>query len=61
MVVTAQLDEGNGVRRGEECKEGKGIKERKRKGRERGEWLCPCLVTALLRGKSLTSLGPRLT
>lgn len=49
----AQFDEGllPSWKRGEECKRGK----------EREECNCPCLVTALLRGKSLTSLGPRLT
>ena len=38
--------------RGEECKE---------RGEGKADWQCPCLVTALLRGKSLTNLGPRLT
>lgn len=57
----AQFDEGflPSWKMGERnAKEGR--KGDKQKGR-REEWDCPCLVTALLRGKSLTSDGPRLT
>lgn len=58
--ASAQLEKGMG--RGEASRQGKGEGKGKRgNGKKKASWRCPCLVTALLRGKSLTSLGPRLT